>query len=144
MAEPQGYANHVRVVPAFHYVVLPIFLANLIWAIVEAVRFPGVGTVIAALVALALIMLAFLARGFALTVQNRVIRLEMRLRLREQLPPDLQPAIASLTLDQLVALRFASDAELADLVRVTLRDNLASRKAIKQLVKDWQADHLRV
>jgi hypothetical protein len=73
-----------------------------------------------------------------------VIRLEMRLRLREQLPADLQPVIANLTLDQLVALRFAGDAELVDLVRITLRDNLASRKAIKQLVKDWQGDHLRV
>jgi hypothetical protein len=131
-------------VPAFHYVVLPIFLINLIWSVVEAVRFPGIGTVIAALVALALIMLGLLARNFALTVQNRVIRLEMRLRLREQLPADLQPAIAGLTLDQLVALRFAGDGELVDLVRITLRDNLASRKAIKQMVKDWQGDHLRV
>src|SRR5690242_9213808 len=138
MAEPQSYANHARVVPGFHYIILPILLANLIYAIVEGVRFPGVGTVIAALVALALIMLALFARGFALTVQNRVIRLEMRWRLREQLPADLQSAIATLTLDQLVALRFASDSELPELVRVTLRDHLASRKALKQRVKDWQ------
>jgi hypothetical protein len=144
VTEQQTYANHARVVPAFHYVVLPIFLINLIWCVVEAVRVPGVGAVIAALVALALIMLGLLARNFALTVQNRVIRLEMRLRLREQLPPDLQPAIANLTLDQLVALRFAGDGELVDLVRIALRDNLASRKAIKQMVKDWQGDHLRV
>lgn len=144
MAEPQSYANHARIVPAFHYVVLPILLINLIWSIVEAVRFPATGTIIAALTAFALIMLALLARNFAVTVQNRVIRLEMRLRLRELLPADLQPAITGLTLDQLVALRFAGDHELVDLVRVTLRDNLVTRKAIKQLVKDWQGDHLRV
>ncbi|HEY7790712.1 MAG TPA: DUF6526 family protein [Vicinamibacterales bacterium] len=144
MAETQTYANHARIVPLFHYFVLPMFLINLIWAIVEAVRFPATGTIITALTALALILLALLARNFALTVQNRVIRLEMRLRLREQLPPDLQPAIAGLTLDQLVALRFASDGELVDLVRATVRDRLVTRKAIKQMVKDWQGDHLRV
>ena len=98
---------------------------------------------LAALVAVALLITIFLARIFALKVQDRVIRLEMRLRLRELLPPDLVPRIAELTPGQLVALRFAGDRELPVLARRVLDERLEDRKAIKQLIADWQADHLR-
>jgi hypothetical protein len=93
--------------------------------------------------AAALLMTAFLSRIQALTVQDRVIRLEMRLRLRAILPPDLQPSIDQLTHRQLVALRFASDAELPELVREVLAGKLGSGKAIKLRIKNWQADWLR-
>jgi len=79
----------------------------------------------------------------ALTVQDRLIRLEMRLRLRQLLPPDLQPRINDLTHRQLVAMRFASDAELAELVREVLAGKLTTPKDIKLRVKNWQADWLR-
>jgi len=92
---------------------------------------------------IALAIMFLLARVFALTVQDRVIRLEMRLRLRELLPPDLQPRIHELTRHQLVALRFASDVELPVLTRRVLDEHLDDRKAIKQLIQSWQADHLR-
>jgi hypothetical protein len=90
-----------------------------------------------------LLLLALYARLFALTVQDRIIRLEMRLRLAEILPPDLRPRIPEFTVAQLVSMRFACDAELAALARKVLDEKMNDRKAIKQLVKDWQGDYVR-
>ncbi len=84
------------------------------------------------------------ARGYSTKLQDRIIRLEMRLRLQGVLPDDLQGVIASLTIPQLIALRFASDAELPDLVREVTSKNIEDRKTIKQMVKDWQGDYDRV
>jgi hypothetical protein len=84
-----------------------------------------------------------MSRVQAVTVQDRVIRLEMRLRLRGLLPPDLQPNVDTLTHRQLVALRFASDAEMAELVRDVAAGKLATPKEIKMRIKSWQADWLR-
>lgn len=124
--------------------VLPVFLINLVGSIIHLVR-AGIsyGSVMGVLMALALFFLAFFARVFALTVQDRVIRLEMRQRLTEILPVDLRPRILEFTPGQLVSLRFASDAELPALARKVLDEKLENRKAIKQLVKDWQGDYLR-
>jgi hypothetical protein len=94
-------------------------------------------------VAAALLTLALLARSQALAVQDRVIRMEMRLRLRQALPADLHPRIHDLSARQLVALRFASDAELPELVREILDGKLETGKQIKQRVKNWQSDWLR-
>ena len=101
---------------------------------------PGFGVIVAA----ALLMTALLARVMALKAQDRVIRLEMRLRLREVLPRDLQGRIAELTPEHFIGLRFAGDAELPELVRQALGGTLGTTKDIKLAVKDWQADHLRV
>ncbi len=144
MAAPQTFENHTRLVPAFHFVALPIFAINFFWTLYVLVRRPSAGAAVGLLVAVALVMLALYARGFAITVQNRVIRLEMRLRMREALPTDLQPRIPEFTIDQLVALRFAGDDELVELARTVLRDNLTDRTAIKKMVKHWQPDLLRV
>ena len=144
MADVQRYENHARLVPGYHYVALPIFAINLVWSLIVAIRQPAAGTIIAALVAVGLVLLALYARMFALTAQDRVIRLEMRLRLRERLPADLLPRLPDFTVDQLVALRFASDAELPDLARTVLRDRITDRKAIKKMIRDWQPDQLRV
>jgi uncharacterized membrane protein YheB (UPF0754 family) len=95
------------------------------------------------LLALTLIVMFIYGRIFALTVQDRVIRLEMKLRMREVLPPDLARRFDEFTVKQLVALRFASDAELPALAARVLTDRLADQKAIKRMVGDWQADHLR-
>jgi hypothetical protein len=143
MSEVQSFKNHARFVPAFHFFVAPVFLLNIVWSVVRVVRNFSFGTIISLLVAIALFMLAFNARIFALTVQDRVIRLEMRLRMQQTLPPDLTPRIPEFTVSQLVALRFASDAELPDLARKVLQENLTERKAIKALVRNWQPDHLR-
>lgn len=143
MPESQNLANHPKLVPMFHYFVLPVLAINLVSSIMNAVRSFSANSVIAFLVAAALLVLAFYARIFALTVQDRVIRLEMQLRLQNILPADLRPRIPEFTVSQLVALRFASDAELPDLARKVLAENLRDRKAIKQLVRDWQPDNLR-
>jgi len=139
----QSFKNHTKLVPLYHFVTLPILLANSLWTLVQAVSRPGGDTIIAALVGVAFILLALQARTFALRVQDRVIRLEMRLRLRELLPPDLVPRIGELRPRQLVALRFAGDRELPALVRRVLDERLEDAKAIKQMITDWQGDHLR-
>jgi uncharacterized protein DUF6526 len=140
---PQSFKNHARIVPGFHLVALPLVAANLVWSLASLVRHPGAGTVKDLVVAVALALVALFARAFAMTVQDRVIRLEMHLRIREICPPDLAARVREFTPAQLVALRFAGDAELPALARKVLDDKIADRKAIKMMVKDWQADHLR-
>ena len=144
MNEPQNFANHARYVPSFHFFVLPVFLINFAWSVYRLVR-PGISpdAIISLLVAAALLVLSFRARIFTLTVQDRVIRLEERLRYERILPADLKPRIGEFTVNQLVALRFASDTELPALARKVLAEKLNKRKAIKRLVQNWQPDHLR-
>ena len=139
----QTYDNHVRWLPPFHFFVLPVLLVNALNAIRHVWLAPTRSTGFALLVALAVLLLAMMARVMAITVQDRVIRLEMRLRLRDCLPADLQARIRELTLKQLVALRFASDAEMPELVREVLGGQLTTQKAIKMRVKNWQGDFLR-
>ena len=141
---PQTYANHARLVPAFHYVALPILAVNFFSAAWRLIQQPSFDRLLSFLVAVALVIIAFAARIFALTAQDRIIRLEMRLRLTAQLPKDQHARIMELTRDQLVALRFASDAELPGLVEHVLTRNVRDKKTIKQMVKNWTADHLRV
>src|SRR5271169_4312171 len=142
--KPQSLQNHTRLVPPFHMFVLPVLLVNIGGTIYHLIK-TGISynSVFGVLMALALFVLAFYARVFALAVQDRVIRLEMRLRLVQILPVELRPRISEFTAGQLVSLRFASDAELPALARKVLDDKMSDRKAIKQLIKDWQADHLR-
>jgi len=94
-------------------------------------------------VSVALLTLAFCARVFAVTVQDRLILLEMRLRMNELLSGELKGRIGDFTLPKLISLRFASDAELPDLARRVLDEKLTDRAAIKKLVKNWRADYLR-
>jgi hypothetical protein len=144
MAEPtQSYKNHTRLLPLFHFFVVPVLLVNLINSLRHLYLAPNRSTAFAVILATALAMLAFLTRQMVVSVQDRVIRLEMRLRLRQLLPPDLQPQINALSPRQLVALRFASDGEIPDLVRDVLAGKLTTPKDIKLHVKSWQADWLR-
>ncbi len=142
-AEPQTHANHVRWVPLYHFVVFPILAVNLIWSLWQALRAFSFASAWGVAMALALLGLAWYLRVFALRVQDRVIRLEMRLRLEKVLPADLRPRVPELSTGQLVALRFASDGELPGLVREVLESGLRDRSAIKKKVRDWQPDHLR-
>jgi len=145
MAEPaQSYKTHARYLPAFHFFVVPVLAINVVNEMVRLWRLPTLGTAFQVVVAAALLTLAFLSRIQPLTAQDRVIRLEMRLRLRDALPPDLQARINDLSPRQLVALRFASDAELPDLVREVLDGRLTHSKEIKMRVRNWQPDWLRV
>jgi hypothetical protein len=139
----QSFENHTKIVPAFHFFVLPVFAINLVWSIYRARHFFSTGTVISVLLAVAFILLALYGRMFALTVQDRVIRLEMQLRLQNALPPDLRARVSEFSVAQLVSMRFASDAELPELARKVLDEHLTDRKVIKKLVKNWQPDFLR-
>ncbi|HXY00643.1 MAG TPA: DUF6526 family protein [Candidatus Limnocylindrales bacterium] len=143
MAE-QNYSNHVRWVPTFHFFVMPVLLLNFAWSIDRLVR--GWFTwdaLIRVLTALALVVLMFHARLFALRVQDRVIRMEERQRMSRLLPDDLKPRIEEFSPVQLVALRFASDGELPDLACKVLTDKITDPKTIKQMVKQWRGDYLR-
>jgi hypothetical protein len=139
----QNYSNHAKFVPLFHFITGPIFLLNFVWALYRLVRYPAVGTAMTVLLAIGLVLLFFFARVFALRVQDRVIRLEMRQRMNELLPADLRSRIGEFTPGQLVALRFAGDTELPELCRTVLADKIADGRSIKKMVKNWQADHLR-
>jgi Family of unknown function (DUF6526) len=145
MAEStQNYQNHAKFVPAYHYVLTLILLVNFLAMAYHAVRDPNLFDLWAVVMAAALIMTAFFARGFALKAQDRVIRLEERLRMRDLLPADLKGRIHEFTANQLIALRFASDAELPELAATVLRDKIESRDAIKKMVKHWRADDHRL
>jgi hypothetical protein len=144
MAEAvQSYQKHARWLPGFHFFVMPLLLVNLVNELRHLWLDPTRHFVWQVLVAAALLGTAFLSRIQALTVQDRVIRLEMRLRLRGVLPPDLHPTIDTLSHRQLVALRFASDAEMPELVRDVVAGKLATSKDIKMRIKSWQPDWLR-
>jgi hypothetical protein len=140
---PQTFANHARLVPAYHYVAFPLFAINFFFALYQVVTAFSWANLVSFGVAIALILLFFVARVMALTVQDRVIRLEETLRLRALLPADLQARIGEFSVKQLVALRFASDAELPDLARRVLDGKIQDQKAIKQMVRDWRADFQR-
>ena len=144
MPQPsQTLKNHTRFLPPFHFFVIPVLLINVLNEIRHVYQIPSRHFVWTLVVAAALLMLALLTRNMAVTVQNRVIRLEMRHRLKDVLPIDLHKRIYELTPQQLVALRFASDEEMPALVREILAGNLVTQKAIKERVKNWQGDHLR-
>ena len=144
MAETgQTYSSHVRFFPMFHFFAFPVLAINMLIALWGVVRAPSLAAVWAFVVAAALAALALASRVMAVSVQDRVIRLEMRLRLRELLPPDLRPRVMELTRQQLICLRFASDAELPDLVRQVLSGSLKTNAEIKKAVKQWQGDYLR-
>jgi hypothetical protein len=140
----QNFANHAKVVPAFHYFVVPVLILNFVWSIIRLVHtWFKFDALVGLLTAAALVLLMFLARIFALRVQDRVIRLEERLRLNRLLPEALKPRIEEFTPGQLIALRFASDTELPALANKVLSENLTDVKAIKRLVQHWRPDHLR-
>ncbi len=141
---PQNYANHRRFVPLYHFVLFAVFVVNLLWAVVRAVRGFSFETVWNVVLALGFLGLFFYMRIFALKAQDRIIRLEMRLRLKEILPGELRGRILELTPEQLIGLRFASDAEMPDLVREVLTNGIQERETIKRKVRDWQGDYLRV
>ncbi len=149
----QNFSNHGKIVPLFHFFVLPVLALNLVqsfhWLFASG-RHNAIGLsflvsgLLNVLVSFALLVLAILARVFALGVQDRVIRLEERMRYEKLLPDDLRPRIGEFTINQLVSLRFASDAELPALARKVLEGKMSERKAIKQMVQNWRADYQRV
>jgi hypothetical protein len=144
MTETQNYSNHVRWYPLVHFFLTPILLFNFVWQIVRLYQEPNWDRAENLLLAIGLIALSLAARLQALKAQDRVIRLEELLRYKEILPPDLYEQTKNLRAGQIIALRFASDEELTELVRKTLSGELKSSKEIKLAVKKWRGDYLRV
>jgi hypothetical protein len=142
--KPQSFANHRAVPPAAYLLAGGVLLAEALRRGVELVRHPGWEPAWAVLVALALLVVWNTSRAAARTVQDRVIRDAMRLRLERLLPRERHGDIGRLGLNQVIALRFAGDAELPALVDEVLAGRLARPDDIKRRVKDWQADWLRV
>jgi hypothetical protein len=139
----QSYSNHRRVFPLYHLFALPVLLAHVVVTLVGAVREPSAWTVWMVVVALGLAAAAVANRASTLIVQNRVIGLEMRLRLATVLPVELCQRIPELHLRQLVGLRYAGDAELPGLVERCLRGELATADAVKRAVRQWRPDYVR-
>ena len=139
----QSFERHTRWQPMFHFVASPITGLYMIYAIVQAAKAPTTAGVLHAVWATGIAVGVFASRIMALTVQNRIIRLEMRLRLREVLSGELLTRSRALTVRQLIALRFASDAELPGLVERTLKGEFEKPRDIKRAITDWQADWLR-
>lgn len=139
----QNYENH-KTFDNSLYVIAGLDLAGIFLAL-TGIYF-GLPFIAASLVCIAvsIIVVLYRLRAYAVRVQDRVIRLETRLRLEGSLPEPLRARIPELTLPQLIGLRFASDAEMPGLVEKVLAENIANADAIKRLVKEWQADHLRV
>lgn len=145
MAEPvQSFKTHTRWVPAFHFFVLPILLVNVFISASRFIANPGAMTGWGLLVTIALFLGMFLLRGMPLRAQDRVIRLEERARFDRLLPGDLRGRVGELTTAQFIALRFAPDDEVADLMRRTLDGELKTQTDIKRAIKSWRPDTLRV
>ena len=141
--KPQTYANHGRLDPWFHFFLAPIALIILIASIVHVVMHFHPWGLLHVVLAFAFLVLVVKLRTYPLKVQDRVIRLEERLRLATLLPEPLRSRINELDIPQLIALRFASDAEIPALVERTLNEKL-TRKQIKQAIQNWRADNFRV
>jgi len=141
--QPQSLKSHTKFDPPFHFFLAPVALVILIATIVQMVRQPGRYNAAHIVVALWALIAVFKIRIYALKVQDRVIRLEERLRLKELAPPALEGRIGELTVDQLIGLRFASDGEVADLAQRALAGNW-NRKQIKEAIKTWRPDYWRV
>ena len=140
---PQNFSHHTRYDPLFHFFILPVFAITLIVTIVHLVRRPGLHSAWLVVVMIAVLVAVFKIRLYALKVQDRVIRLEERLRLAALLDPAFRPRIPEFTEAQLIALRFAPDAELPALAARALNEKLAAQE-IKQAIQNWRPDYWRV
>jgi len=144
MAVEQNYSNHVRWYPLAHFVVGPLLLLNIIWQGVRLYQEPSWNQAEAVVFAVTVIMLSVAARLQALKAQDRVIRLEEQLRFNRLLSPEVAAKAANLDIEKLIALRFASDVELPELLDAVLEKRLHSSKEIKTAIKAWRGDYLRV
>ena len=140
----QSYATHQRYVPAYHYGTFGALLVVLLWSLFKLVTEFNVDRLMMVVLVVAVAFATFYARAFAVRAQDRVIRLEEQMRLLRVLPEPLQSRIGELSVGQLIALRFAPDEELPELVRRVLDERIAKADDIKRAIRNWRADHVRV
>jgi hypothetical protein len=140
----QSYENHVRWHPPFHFFLVPLFLLNLIFALVQLIRIHDLNHAVWFAVSFGFCLLTLLTRLNSLRVQDRLIRLEEQLRYQRVLPADLAARASSLSVRSIVSLRFASDEELGSLVQQVLDGKLKKGDEIKRAIKQWRPDTFRV
>jgi hypothetical protein len=141
---PQTFANHTRWQAPFHFFVIPVMLINFIWSVIVFIKDPHPNSGWWIIVSLALVVLALLVRLNSLKVQDRLIRLEEKLRYQQLLSPALCQQAGALTPGQMVALRFAGDDELEALVAAALAGKFSKTGDLKRAIKNWRADTFRV
>jgi len=142
----QNYENH-RSLDYAHIALWPMLLLALLLAVAAALFHRHAIMLFGAaflLLVLVNFVLVYKVRQYGLKMQDRIIRLEMRLRLQKLLPVDRHWEIAGLSMAQLIALRFAGDEELPGLMRKALDENIQDRNAIKKMIKEWEADDYRI
>jgi hypothetical protein len=142
-SEGQSFKKHARFDPPYHFFLAIVFTANVIVAIVHAVRHSNFISWWLVLVSIAAFVALFKMRLYPLKVQDRVIRLEERLRLQALTSTEWHTQIFRLTEDQLIGLRFAADGEVVELAKQALEHNL-NRKQIKERIRNWRPDYWRV
>lgn len=140
----QTYATHRRFLPSWHFFALPVLVANVVVVALQFYHEPRGLAAWNVIVAIALVTAIFKSRSMPLRAQDRIIRLEERLRLERVLPADLRARIPELSPSQLIGLRFAPDDEVPELTRRTLNGELKTATDIKRAVATWRADHMRV
>jgi Family of unknown function (DUF6526) len=140
---PQTYANHARTDPAYHFLLVPLALLIFFYSLYLFFRTPGPASALWVLLAVGFVLCVLRFRIYSLKVQDRVIRLEERLRLSALLPETDRRRIHELTENQLIALRFASDEELPSLAMKAVNEKLTG-KQIKSSIEKWRPDHYRV
>ena len=139
----QEYTNHRRIFPLYHYVALPILVANLGVAVAHLIKRPSLWNGWLVVLSVGLVCGLVAGRWSALMVQNRLIALEMRLRLAAALPAELRARIPELRMRQLIGLRFAGDDELTGLVERCLHGELETADAVKRAIREWRPDFIR-
>jgi hypothetical protein len=140
---PQSFKNHARFDPPYHFVFFAVLVANLIIVLSYAVHHLSYLSEWLVILSIAIFIPVSKLRTYPLKVQDRIIRLEERLRLQALAPEEWHAQIYRLTEDQLVGLRFASDEEVVELAKQALEQNL-NRKQIKERIKEWRPDDWRV
>jgi hypothetical protein len=140
---PQSFKNHGRFDPAFHFVLFFVVILNLVYAGIHLYRQQTISAAWYLVLSLVVFIPLFKLRTNPLKVQDRVIRLEERMRLQALAPEEWHTQIYRLTEDQLIGLRFAADDEVVELAKQALEENL-NRKQIKERIKSWRADNWRI
>jgi hypothetical protein len=142
-SQPQSFKNHARFDPLFHFVLVIVFLANLGISINYVVKHPGFYSAWYVVLSVAAILALTKMRLYPMKVQDRVIRLEERLRLQALAPSEWHSQLYRLSEDQLIGLRFAADDEVVELAKQALEHHL-TRKQIKERINNWRGDYWRV
>ena len=140
----QNYSNHVRWYPLVHFVIFPILILNFFYQAFRLYQEPSLDHSVWVVLSVAFILITLSARVQALKAQDRTIRLEERLRYKEVLSPELADKAVNMPTGRIIALRFASDGDLAGLVSQVLDGKLNNSKEIKLAIKNWRGDYHRV